>query len=157
MTRSVLLPLVAVLTLSCSSSRQEQSAAETSEKEKAMVSEGQRIPPNHCRVVATIVAIKPDLKGSTEKDPCGKSPCVATVKIDSVLGYGSAFGSTLGSGKEIELRFTHTLSPTKEILPDINPPLPGLAVGSRFQADVRASAVMGTADMLFSVDGYKKR
>lgn len=157
MTRCVLLPLVAVLIASCSSSRQEQSAAETSEKEKAMVHEGQRIPPNHCRVVGTVVAVKPDLKGSGANDPCGKAPCIATVKIDSVLGYGSAFGSSLGSGKEIEVRFTHTLSPTKEVLPEINPPLPGLAVGSQFQADVRASAVMGAPQVVFSVDGYTKR
>ncbi len=157
MTRCVLLPLVAVLIASCSSSRQEQSAAETSEKEKAMVSEGQRIPPNHCRVVATIVSVKSDLKGASEKDPCGKAPCMAVVKIDSVIGYGSAFGTSLMPGKEVEVRFTLTLSPTKEILPEVTPALPGLTVGSSFEANIRSAATAGSTTLALSIDSYKKK
>lgn len=157
MTRSFLLPLATLLAVSCSSSRNEGTGGETAGKEKSLITEDQRIPPNHCRMVGTVIAIKPSLEGRTATDPCGKAPCIATVRIDSVLGYGSAFGTTLSSGKEITIRFTHTLSPTKELLPEVNPPLPGLSVGSQFQADVRTSEVLGGTQMMFSVDGYRAR
>lgn len=156
MTFRYLLPLILFLFAACSGSKQEREASD-SRKEIKMTSEEKRISPNHCRVIATVVAISPTLKGVTDKDPCGKAPCIATVKIDSVLGYGSAFGSPIGEGQHLEVKFTHTLAATKTVAPELTPHLPGLSVGAKFLADIRSSIQMGSSVLQYSVDAYEKR
>ena len=87
------------------------------------------IAPGRCRLVATVVSVDPTLSVMAG-DPCGTAPCLAVVRIQEVLGYGSSFGSVLGKGQEVNVRFRYTL---KESL---QPKLPGLDVGSVFQAEV---------------------
>ncbi len=118
---------------------------------------GPTIPPNNCKVIATVEAIDRTLKGANEKDPCGKAPCMATVRIDSVLGFGSAFPSTMTAGKKIQVKFALTLSSTKEMLPEVTPALPGLSVGSKFEALINGSIEMGKTEPLFTIYGYAKK
>ena len=87
------------------------------------------IAPGRCRVVATVVSIDPTLSAMAA-DPCGTAPCLAVVRIEEVLGYGSSFGSVLRKGQEVKVRFRYTLEES------LQPKLPGLDVGAVFQADV---------------------
>jgi hypothetical protein len=73
------------------------------------------------------------------RDPCSLYPCTATVRVDSVLGYGSGFANALGPGQILEIRFAYTLAPSKQAYPDAAFSLPGLSVGEKFQADISAS------------------
>ena len=95
-----------------------------------------QIAPAYCRVVGQIVSVLPALLAD-KKDPCGKVPCQAKVKIKKVIGYGSAFGSPLGEGALITVTFSFTLHPTQKYFPELTTHLPGLKVGQTFQADMR--------------------
>lgn len=151
---------VGIILVSCKSSyteKQQEEAIETGKKENIAMDIPKPIPPNHCKVIATIEFIDQTMKGMNEKDPCGKAPCMATVRIDSILGYGSAFGYPLSPGQNILARFAHTLNPTSETQPDVKPALPGLSVGSTFEALVNASPVMGKSDPSYSIYGYSKK
>ncbi len=108
------------------------------------------LPPNTCRVRSTIVAIDTSFTGASSSDPCAKFPCEATVRIDEVLGYGSAFDRTLSAGETVTVTFAYTLAPTRLAYPDMKPGLPGLEVGSSFTADIEGAVVGigGTAPWL---------
>ena len=161
--RHALNPLALVLTLfilsSCGTSKQESSHSEQIQaaKEKMITNTPLPIPPSNCKVIATVETIERTLEGTSEKDPCGKAPCMATVRIDSVLGFGSAFPSTMSAGKKIQVKFALTLSSTKEMLPEVTPALPGLSVGSRFEALINGSIEMGKTEPLFTIYGYEKK
>jgi hypothetical protein len=117
---------------------------------------GEPIPPNHCRIVGTVVAIDQSLKLSDPQSPCSKAPCSATVRVDSILGYGSAFGSSIPAGQQVNVTFGFTLSPTKEILPQLTQAYPGLKVGSSFVANVRSNEGFG-GKTTFTVNHYDAR
>jgi len=99
------------------------------------------LPPNTCRVRSTIVAIDTSFTDASSSDPCAKFPCKATVRIDEVIGYGSAFDRTLSAGQTVAVTFAYTLVSTRLTYPDMKPGLPGLEVGSSFIADVEGGAV----------------
>lgn len=122
---------VALLILSCRSSQDQVKKEEAPSQTQKPADVGPGVPPGHCRIVGTVISISNALSAKAE-DPCSKAPCMASIKVDEILGYGSAFTSPLSNGKEIQVQFTFTLAPSKEM----SPPLPGLAVGSRFQADL---------------------
>jgi hypothetical protein len=141
---------------SCGSSKQEKMQSEEKKSESEMIKNPPPGPaPGTCRIIATVETIDRTLKGTSDKDPCGKAPCMATIKIDSVLGYGSAFPSVLTSGKKLTVRFAHTLNPTKDVWPEIQPPLPGLRVGYKFEAVLSAAAAMGKNDPEYSIARYE--
>ncbi len=118
---------------------------------------GPSVPPGNSRIAATVVSIDNALKGTGEKDPCGKAPCIATVRIDSVLGYGSAFPKTFGAGQTISIKFANTLRPTAKDYPDVKPALPGLNVGSRFVALVSGEMEVGKTEPAYVIYGYEKK
>ena len=126
-------------------------------KERMAMDPGPGIPPGNAKIVATIVSINTTMKGTGGKDPCGTSPCIATVRIDSVLGYGSAFPKTFSAGETITMKFANTLRPTAKDFPDVKPALPGLSVGSKFVALVNGQMTMGQTDPAYVVYGYEKR
>ena len=109
------------------------------------------VPVGHCRIIGTVLEVHaPDPKIAGE-DLCSKYPCRASVRVDSILGYGSGFPGALGPGQMIEARFEYTLAPSKEAYPGAAFTLPGLAPGDRFQADLS-----GGAEMLRSVPGGER-
>jgi len=112
-----------------------------------------------CRIVATVLSVDSSLAAGSPDDPCTKAPCRAMVRIDSVLGYGSAFPLPFTPGQVIRTRFSFTLSPTAVLLPSVKPPLPGLAAGSHFKTDVRSTERPGQAgaDQIFVIDSYEVR
>jgi hypothetical protein len=151
--------LSGMLLISCGTSKEERGHSDDSQvaKERMVIRSPVPIPPNTCRVIATIQSIELTSEGANDKDPCGKAPCLATVRIDSVLGFGSAFPSSMSSGKIIQVKFVLTLNSTKEILPEVTPALPGLSVGSRFEALINGSMAMGKTEPVFTIYGYEKQ
>lgn len=151
--------LTGSLLLGCGASKQDAGRSEEirAAKERMAMDPAPTIPPNNCKVAATVVAIDNSMKGTGEKDPCGAAPCIATVRIDSVLGYGSAFPKTFSAGETISMKFANTLRPTAKDYPDVKPALPGLSVGSSFVALVSGQIVMGQTEPAFVIYGYEKK
>lgn len=145
--------VASLLVAACSSSQQgSEGEADTVRSGKAVFQgdtaarrRGVRpeIGARSCRVVATIVSIDPTPHSNDPNHPAAKYPSVATIRIDSVLMKGNAFSEPLASGGTATVTFAPTLIPTKEIEPPIPQNLPGLHVGSRFQADVMERRLPG--------------
>ncbi len=117
------------------------------------------IPPGYCRIKGTIFRIDSTLD-TNDNSPCSKAPCIALVRVDSVLGYGAGFGS-INTGAEINLKFAFTLGPTtKELFPNLSDRLPGLDLSSSFIADIkRINSINNTGaenKKIFLVYGYTK-
>ena len=109
---------------------------------KQFLSKITRIPPNTCRVKATVVELD-----SLELIPhstkvCEIAPCTGIIRIDSIIGYGSDFGSSLVLNDKIPVRFLFTSGPTKEVYPDSKKDLPGLSKNISFTADINSINVI---------------
>lgn len=134
-------PSVVILALTClmaCAGQTDKSVREENRQEtpRPIVDQQTRIAPGKCRIVGTLVSIDTTME---ESGPCSKAPCRGIVRIDSVLGYGSAFGNPIGIRGEIAVRFAFTLGPTtKDLFPNMTERLPGLNVGSRFQTDLES-------------------
>lgn len=117
--------------------------------------DARRIPPGNCRLVGKVVAILPQ-RDADKQSPCGQVPCRARVRVQRILGYGAAFQPPLAEGQQIKVYFAFTLSPTGKYFPELASPLPGLPVGSLFEADITAPAEPATAGKSwFRVTTYK--
>ncbi len=151
--------IVVTLGVCCFPSKERSEASrETTPLPPALSPILDQIPPNSCRVRATIIAIDATLADASPTDPCARFPCTASVGIDSVLGYGSSFPRALASGDTISVRFQYTLAPSRSAIPDMRPELPGLHAGSRFIADVDGGgAAMKRATGGFTVRTYAVR
>ena len=118
----------------------------------------QSIPPGQCRVEAQVVKIDSALFGISS-DPCSKAPCIALIKITSIIGYGAGSGS-LNIGDTVKAKFAFTLAPTtKETFPTLNENLPGLTEGSSFTADIQllpSNPLSKDKEKVFLIYGYKK-
>jgi hypothetical protein len=102
------------------------------------------IAPGHCRIVGTVIRIDTTLSST---GPCAKAPCRATVIVDSILGYGSAFGNPLAVGRHIYVRFELTTAPTtSDLFPNTCVRLPGVSVGTRIRTDLEARLEMGGSE-----------
>jgi hypothetical protein len=151
--------LSGLLLAGCGASKEHRETDDSTRvmKERAVALVPALIPPNHCRVIATIESIEKRLEGANDKDPCSKAPCLATLRVDSLLGYGSAFPKVLSVGQQLRVKFAFTLGPTRELIPEVKPPLPGLAEGSIVKADIKATVGMGEAEPTYMIYAYEKR
>jgi len=92
------------------------------------------IDPNNSRISGTIISIE-ELREST--GPCSKQPCIATVTVNNVIGYGSSFTTPIVKDNNIKLKFEFTLAETsEELFPNLETPFPGLKVGDKFIGDI---------------------
>ncbi len=124
------------------------------------------VSPNHCRIVGTVVAVDStldvadSLQSHRDVPPCTKVPCNADVRIDSILGYGSAFGNPVVQEKIYRMHFVFTLAATsKELFPSMKEVYPGLIVGSSFIADIERQSVRGATQSMapvFVIYGYSR-
>jgi len=148
--------VLAALHTSCTPSRTDSVSARDSTSTPVVPSPVQDlIPPNTCRVRATIVAIDTSLMRGSPTDPCSKFHCRATVRIDSVRGYGSSFVRPLSTGETVSVTFVHTLAPTRNVYPEMKPELPGLMLGSSFVADIEGGGMgIGGTALGFTVRTY---
>lgn len=94
------------------------------------------LSPGSARLRGTIVAVNRDALSADATSPCGRYPCTATVRVDSVYGYGAGFPSPMAPGEEFVATFEFTLGPTKELFPGMQESYPGLDAGSVFDADI---------------------
>ncbi len=136
--------MVAPLALLAACGTQSDKAVREDAQKHALVSnQGESIPPGKCRIVGTIIAIDSTLEGN---GPCSKAPCRALVRVDSILGYGSAFRNPLPLHGQVSVRFAWTLAPTTEdLFPNMTDRLPGLVTGSTFRSDVESNVEMNSA------------
>ncbi|MBI5463852.1 MAG: hypothetical protein HY966_02710 [Ignavibacteriales bacterium] len=134
------LPLLLIALVGCTRQTQE-AAPRTQEKPKYATPPvdaaypKEPVAPNVCRVIAKVVSIDSTLDKQGES-PCGKAPCTATLRIASVLGVGSSFGSTPAVNSELKVRFLYTTGATGKLFPNMKPDLPGLSVGSVIKTDL---------------------
>ncbi|QMU27034.1 hypothetical protein [Adhaeribacter radiodurans] len=113
------------------------------------------ISPGHCRIIGKVIAISPEPEAGVT-GICGQVPCRAKVKIQKILGYGHSFNQTLAVDQEINAYFTFSLQPSAKLLPNMTTPLPGLKIGSSFQADISPGAEMvGTTSPWYQVAVYQ--
>ena len=132
------------LGLGCSSSQQESDAGATKPTGNVLHppepgESAQSVPPGHCRFFATVVSIDSLPAVPESAGPCSKAPCTATVRVDSVVAYGSAFPRPLAKGQLLHIRFIYTLNPSQLLFPGMKPGLPGLTSGDRFKADLEGT------------------
>ena len=121
---------------------------------------GETVPPDHCRVTVTVLSIDPVLQSSKPDDPCAKAPCNASVRIEEVIGYGSAFPTPFVAGDVVDVYFAFTTGPTKSIFPELTLPFPGVEKGTQLTADLRAEAARRgseEAKKKFTIFGYQVR
>ncbi len=135
---SLILSSCLITFVSCRSSKSSEDGRTIAvDSNKKPSDPGPGLSPDHCRIIATVVSIENLLSGHPG-DPCSKAACTAAIRVDEILGYGSGFNKPLSKGSEIRVRFLYTLASTKELFPAMNPGLPGLKVGSSFEADLFA-------------------
>lgn len=109
-----------------------------SQKKMDTTSEKDRMNPGYAKISATVIEIDSTLDSGKNDKPCGSVPCYAQVKIDSVHGYGAAFGQPLIKGSTIRLKFMFTVEKTtEELFPTLDTHLPGVGVGSKFKGDIQ--------------------
>jgi hypothetical protein len=151
--------LLCCLLIGCGTSNKESQHSDQirEAKERIAMDTPPPLAPNHCKVIATIESIDKVTSNADEKDPCSKAPCMATMRIDSILGYGAAFPGVFSRGQKVAVKFAFTLSNTKEILPDVRPPLPGLNAGSIIEAVVNGVSVMGKSEASYTIYKYQKK
>lgn len=156
MNRPLILLAVALGMLAgCRSSKDAQESAKETMNEVRPPDPGPGVPPGQVRIVGTVVWVDSTLSGA-DGDPCAVAPCMATVKVEEVLGMGSGFTGTIGKGSEIKVRFQYTLGESSKVFPEMSPSLPGLSAGSRFKADLRSSGVsMKETTSAFLVGRYE--
>lgn len=114
------------------------------------------IAPGRCRIVGTLVGVDSSL---AENGPCAKAPCHGTVRVDSIVGYGAAFGNPIAVNERIRVTFAFTLAPTtKDLFPTMSDRLPGLQVGERFWTDLESQPETGIDEQrtVYRVYRYEK-
>ncbi len=139
------IPILAMIGLLACAAQTDKSVRGEDQRQKLRpIAEQQtRIAPGKCRIIGTLMAIDSTMEDS---GPCSKAPCRATVRVDSVLGYGSAFGNPVSLNARIAVRFAFTVAPTtKDLFPNMTNRLPGLQVGSTFQTDLESQIEMRSA------------
>jgi len=114
-----------------------------------------RILAGKCRIEGIVVKINPKIYSDDPGDPCSKAPCKATIKIEEILGYGAGFSKTLSQGEEIDIMFKFTLSPSRDVSPQLQLDLPGLKVGARFIADVESNPSIKKGEDEFTIYRYE--
>jgi hypothetical protein len=80
------------------------------------------------------------------------------VLVDSILGYGSAFGNPIAAGRQINVRFEFTTAPTtKALFPTMDVRLPGVSVGTRIRTDLESRLEMGDSGggTGYAIHGYE--
>ena len=145
-------------------------ACSTEKNKTTETAEKQMNPPKHqlypkevisvgkCRVEATVVEILEPSATANEEDPCSKYPCLAKIKIDKIIGYGSAFPAVFHSEQIISVKFAGTLMPSAVVDPESGQKLPGLEKGDSFKTDISSMQGMGEkSEQTFLIYDYHKK
>lgn len=101
--------------------------------------------PNEARILATVTAVFDE---RSESGPCAQARCRATIRVDSVLGYGSAFPRPISTGEHMDVRFAFTLAPTDDLDLNIDDSYPGLEPGEAFWAILQGRPAPGATSFV---------
>ncbi|QNF33322.1 hypothetical protein HUW51_11510 [Adhaeribacter swui] len=154
--------------LSCKSTTDRYSGKQTStaaattaafEKDAKPLPEQQQkatseIAPGHCRIQGMVTAISPQPEAEAT-GICAQAPCRAKVKILKIVDYGQSFNQPLAVNQEINAYFKYSLKPTAQLLPNLQPALPGLKVNSIFTADVAVNEEAGNSMPWYQIELYQ--
>lgn len=148
--------LIIYLTTSCRS--EISSNKEVSESSKSKLSTI-IFPKTTTGIIGTVISINHEKLSQDSNSPCSKVPCWAIIKVDSVLGVGHG-GPLLSVEDTLDVNFVFTLSETtKELIPNLGKRLPGLDIGEKFRANIRALVNQNYNNEkleLYSIDFYSK-
>ncbi len=107
------------------------------QQKEAIPPQGKHFAPGTVEISGRIISIDSTRMSEDPKEPCGKYPCWAMIKVESVAGYGAG-APHIGQGDTLETKFAFTLGPaTKDLFPNLKVNMPGLQKGSLFSASVR--------------------
>ncbi|RYZ46045.1 MAG: hypothetical protein EOP49_24085 [Sphingobacteriales bacterium] len=84
-----------------------------------------------CKIKGKILSLIQE-KDDDTTTVCGRFPCYARVQILEVTACGPAATSPFKVGDEVDMQFTPTLQPTKNLFPSMKPRYPGLRRGDLF-------------------------
>lgn len=117
------------------------------------------IAPNHAVIIGEVVEIESATFDPPDVDsPCSRFPCVAKVRVVSVVGTGMAFPQPFMEGEIYRMKFAYTLNPTDNVMPEMKPGLPGLQSGSRFKADLAGHETLeGDTQPRYTVHSYERQ
>lgn len=153
----IMIVLLSLLMVFCSSPQTKAETDENGAKNQVLRQAGKKqdqIPAAHCRISGTVVAIDEQLASKSNTDPCSKAPCMATISVDSVYGFGPGFSGSVSVGMTIEVTFPFTLGSTELLDIKTEKHLPGLEKDDRFMADMESRQVFGgaTSYIIFTYD-----
>ncbi len=116
-------------------------------------------PKTTTGIIGTVISINKKQLSQDTNSPCSKVPCWANVKVDSILGIGHG-GPFFSVGDTLKVNFVFTLSETtEELIPNLDKRLPGLDIGEKFRANIRALVNQNYNKEileLYSIDFYSK-
>ena len=95
------------------------------------------LAPGTCRVIGVVAGVEQELDDANPNSPCGKAPCRAAIKIESILGRGRDFNALFESGDTLAVHFAYTTAPTQSLFPDMDAHYPGVATGDTIQVDLK--------------------
>lgn len=94
-------------------------------------------PKSTTGIIGTVISINQEKLSQDTNSPCSEVPCWAMIKVNSILGIGHG-GPFFSVGDTLETNFAFTLSEsTKELIPNLEKRLPGLAIGEMFSANIK--------------------
>lgn len=131
--------LVAVLSISCASPPEAEKKADPPPIPAPLA-------PNTCQFAGTITEILP-VEKTGKQGPCTTVPCLALVRVDRVIGYGSAFGTPIAAGAILRIRFPYTLAPTPALFPTVGDLPPALNKGDSFTATLTSTDVPSPGEL----------
>lgn len=91
--------------------------------------------PTNSHIIGRILDIVPST-GEGSAGPCDIHPCQAKVEVVSIENYGMNYHGQFQVGDIVPVTFVFTLSPTQDILPELNTHLPGLEKDRLFRAEL---------------------
>ncbi len=110
--------------------------------------------PGTCKIIGKITQIN-KIESKDTKDICSQYPCLAMVEIMDVTATGSGVTVPMRVGDIVKMRFTYTLSNTKNIFKEIKEPYPGLEKGDVFIGVALQQMFAGNSDPKFVIGDYE--
>ncbi len=93
--------------------------------------------PKNTKVMAKVLEIlSPSQAGIDMNSICKNHPCRSKIEFLAITHRGSNFHGQYNEGDTATARFTFTLDATESLFPELNSPLPGLANGDFFEAEL---------------------
>lgn len=152
----IMILLIILLTTSCGGKMNNDKKESESSKNKLSST---TFPKTTTGIIGTVISINKEKLSQDSNSPCSKVPCWANVRVDSILGIGHG-GPLFSAGDTLKVNFVFTLlETTEDLIPNLDRRLPGLDIGEKFRANIRALVNQNYNKEkleLYSIDFYSK-